>query len=97
MNFYTLSVYIYAAARVPAQPGQAVGVVDLHKKRNFFKQLFVQFAMLTFSQNCGIIMTQRAREGKARSEAHESRVRPSPQDPYRTESCCAEYKCEPSG
>ena len=46
---------IYAAARVPAQPGHAVGVVDSHKKRNFFEQLFVQNFLLTFSRYCAII------------------------------------------
>ena len=74
MNFYLPSMYIYAAARVPAQPGHAVGVVNPHKKRNFFKQLFVQFAMLTFSRIYGIIISQRARETQPESNGltHES-------------------------
>lgn len=50
-------MYIYAAARTLAQPGVRVGVVDSHKKRNFFGQLFVQNFLLTFSRNRGIIVS----------------------------------------
>jgi hypothetical protein len=53
---------IYAAARVPAQPGHAVGVVDSHKKRNFFGQLFVQNFLLTFSRIRAIIASVKGRE-----------------------------------
>ena len=51
---------------------------------------------MTDHKICDIIKTQRAREGKARSEAHESRVRPDPKTPTARSPVAAVYKCEPS-
>ena len=66
--------------------------LPFEKKLRFFSK-----TLLTSSNRCAIIKAQRARERQPaeRADPRES-VRPLLQDPYRTVSLCAVYKCEPT-
>ena len=52
---------------------------------------------LTRHAACAIIKSERARGRQPEGTGSPTRGgKTSPQDPYRAESCCAVYKCEPS-
>jgi hypothetical protein len=75
--------------RVPHDARGSIPLTDESEKK--LKNLLTNF------NRCAIIKAQRARERQPaeRADPRES-VRPLLQDPYRTVSLCAVYKCEPT-